>query len=167
MKLKILLVGFLTLISLYSCTTFKGVKSKESINGTFNAFYNQKVFEGFFSISNNSLRLDIVNTFGFSVYGIYAQNNNVFLKDYQNGKIYDDITIDNENLSIYKPLIIYIMRHFNTICKHNDKKQILILSCTSIGDKILPSALILEDTNHKRLRINFYKMQIKTKAAVQ
>ncbi len=161
MRLKILFAVFLAVVSLYSCTTFQGVKSKESINGTFNAFYNQKAFEGFFSVSHNRLRLDIVNTFGFSVYGIYAQDNDVYLKDYQNGETYSDIKINNENLSKYKPLIIYIMNNFYTICKHNTNRNVFILSCKSVGDKIVPNSIVLEDDNRRRLRINFYKMTLK------
>ena len=166
MRSKILLVIFLAVVSLYSCTTFQGVKSKESVNGTFSAFYNQKTFEGFFSLSNNKLRLDVVNTFGFSVYGIYAIDSDVYLKDYQNGEIYSDIKVDNENLSEYKPLIIYIMKNFYTICEHNTNRNIFILSCKSVGDKILPKSLILEDDNHRRLRMNFYKMRLKTDKGV-
>ncbi len=168
MRLRVLFAIFLIAVSLYSCTTFKGVPSKESVNGTFNAFYNQKVFEGFFSISNSNLRFDVVNTFGFSVYGIYADDNDVYLKDYQSGNTYEDIEVNGEDLSLYKPLIIYLMKNFDTICKRNTKKNLLVLSCKSFGEKILPTSIILQDDNYRRLRMNFYNIKIKVnKGAIQ
>jgi hypothetical protein len=161
MKFKTLFAIFLV-VSLYSCATFQQVEtSQKSANGTFSAFYNQKVFEGFFSVSQNSLRFDIVNTFGFSIYGIYAKGNDVYLKDYQNGEEYSNIKIDNEDLSVYKPLILHLMRNFDTICRNNNNQHIVILSCKAIGSEILPTSIILENKDYKRLRLNFYKIQLK------
>ena len=167
MKSRTLFAIFLIIISLYSCTTFKGVKSPESINGTFKAFCNQKQFEGFFSISKSSLRLDIVNTFGLSIYGIYAQNKKVFFKDYQTGKIYKNIKINGQNLSVYKQFILYTMKNFTYMCSKNANKNVKILACEKIDDKILPSSMIFEANNGQRMRINLYNISIKSYRGVQ
>ncbi len=161
MKLKILFVIFLAVVSLSSCTTFKGVKSNESFNGTFKAFYNKNEFDGFFSISKNRLRLDVVNTFGFSIYGIYARNSTVFLKNYQNGKIYKKLKVNGDDLSVYKPLILYTMRNFTNLC-NNKNGSIIILSCENLNRYKIPTSIIFNDNNGKRLRINLYDIKIKS-----
>jgi len=166
MRLKILFVAFLAAVSLNSCTTFKAVKSNESINGTFRAFYNKNEFDGFFSISKNSLRLDVVNTFGFSIYGVYAQNNTVFLKNYQTGKVYKKLNINGNDLSEYKPMILYTMRNFIKLCKNNNP-EILVLSCKNIDGKKIPSSIIFEDKEKRRLRINLKNMKIKSLRSIK
>ncbi len=166
MKSKTLFAIFLVIVSLYSCTTFQSVKSNESFNGTFKAFYNQKEFDGFFSISENRLRLDIVNTFGFSVYGVYAQNDTVFLKNYQNGKIYKTLSINGNDLSVYKPTILYTMRNFTNLC-NKEAQNIIVLSCENINGKKIPSSIIFKDKTGKRLRINLYNIKIKISRSVR
>ncbi len=167
MKSRVLFAIFLIIISLSSCTTFKSIKSPESINGTFKAFYNQKQFEGFFSISKNNLRLDIVNTFGLSIYGIYAQNEKVFLKDYQTGKIYKNIKINGQDLSTYKQFIAYTMKNFTSMCNKNTNRSIKILTCKKIDKKILPSSMLFEAKNRQRMRINLYNISIKSYRGAQ
>ncbi len=159
MQLKILFAISLLLINLYSCTTFKSVKSTESFNGTFKALYNEREFDGFFSISHSKLRLDIVNAFGFSIYGLYAQNGNVFLKNYQNGKVYSKLTFNGNNLSAYKSAILYTMKNFTKLCT-NGNKNILVLSCYVINGTTIPSSIIFKDKTGKRLRINLYNVKI-------
>ena len=159
MKSKILFAAFLAIVSLYSCTTFKSVKSTKSINGTFTAFYNQKEFSGFFSISSSKLRLDIVNTFGLSVYGLYAQDNKVFLKDYQSGKVYKTLKVKGEDLSQYKPMIIYTMKNFLNLCA-NTPHNMEVLSCKKLNGKNIPTSIIFK-TNSKRFRINLKNIKFK------
>ncbi len=166
MRLKILFVVFLAAVSLSSCTTFKAVKSNESINGTFRAYYNKNEFDGFFSISKNSLRLDVVNTFGFSIYGVYAQDDSVFLKNYQTGKVYKRLNVNGSDLSQYKPMILYTMRNFTQLCKNNNP-EIVVLSCENIDGKKIPSSIIFEDRQRRRLRINLKNIKIKSLRSVK
>ncbi len=160
-----LIVFLMALISLLtSCTTFKPFVKQQApttVTGTFRAFYDKKSFEGFFSVSEKGMRLDIVNTLGFSVYGIYATPENITLKDYTSGKTYTSLKINNQDLSKYKPLIIYMMKNFQKLCSnHKRRKDVLVLACKRVENLLLPSAIVLKTENEKPLRLNLYNMKV-------
>ncbi len=160
---KALFIAFSILFSLSSCATFKPLKPSKPtpmVTGTFKAFYNKKSFEGFFSISKTKMRLDIVNSLGLSVYGIYATPKSVILKDYTTGKTYKNLKVGEQDLSVYKPLIVYTMEHFMNLCKANTERRILILSCSRVDNTILPSAVIFKDNQNKPLRLNLSNMKL-------
>ena len=147
------LIFFLIIISLTSCTTFREIKAPNIITGTFKAHFKDTAFDGFFSISKYRSRIDIVNTLGFSVYGIFVNNQKVILKDYNTNKIYKDIIINGENLSSYKKLIVYLTHNFSTLCRSNKSTDVVILRCKSINSKEMPVSLILI-SNQNRFRID-------------
>ncbi len=147
------LIFFLIIINLTSCTTFKAIKAPSTITGTFKAHFKDTAFEGFFSISKDRSRIDIVNTLGFSVYGIYVNKEKVILKDYNTNKIYKNIIINGENLSSYKKLIVYLTHNFSTLCQNNESANVVILRCKNINDIKIPVSLILI-SKQNRFRID-------------
>ena len=158
MKSKKLFVIFL-LIFLSACTTFRPLPEKKYlINGTFNANFEGKTFEGFFSLNGSNLRVDVINSLGFSVVGIYVRKDDVIVKDYQTSKEYKTLRIGNTDLSQYKKLIIYITKNFTDLCSSTHEK-IIILRCKSIEQINIPVDLIFMD-NSKRLRIKLNKIKL-------
>jgi len=147
------LIFFLIIINLTSCTTFRAIKSPGIITGTFKAHLKNTAFEGFFSISKDRSRIDIVNTLGLSVYGIYINKKQAILKNYNTNKIYKNIIVNGENLSSYKKLIVYLTHHFNTLCRNNENADVVILRCKNINGRKIPVSLILI-SKQNRFRID-------------
>ncbi len=160
MKLKNMFLIFLVIFTISSCATFKPLKSKNvSLVGIFNANYKGNEFSGFFSISGGNLKLDVVNSFGFSVYGIYVEGGKVFLKDYQTGKIYYHLKVNGNDFDKYKPVIKFIARDFLKLCEIQNK-SIVILRCERVKNYYVPRDLILK-SSVDRLRMQLKNLKIK------
>ncbi len=160
MKLKSAFLIFLVILISSSCTTFKPLKSKNvSLVGIFDANYKGSKFNGFFSVSGGNLRLDIVNSFGFSVYGIYVKGEKVFLKDYQTGKVYYHLKVNGNDLDKYKPIINYVAMDFLKLCRTRDKR-VIILRCKRVKSYYVPKDFILK-SSVDRLRIQLRNLKVK------
>ena len=160
MKLKNAFLIFLVILISSSCTTFKPLKSKNvSVVGIFDANYKGNEFNGFFSVSDGNLRLDIVNSFGFSVYGIYVKGGKVFLKDYQTGKVYYHLKVNGNDLDKYKPIIKYVAMDFLKLCRTQDKR-VIILRCKRVKSYYVPKDFILKSSTD-RLRIELKNLKVK------
>ncbi|AEA33249.1 hypothetical protein Hipma_0272 [Hippea maritima DSM 10411] len=145
---------------LYSCTTFKPLTYKsKTLNGTFDANYEGKTFEGFFSLSDGNLRMDIINTLGFSVYGLYVKNSDVFVVDYRDNKRYKNLKFSGFDLNGYKGTIVYITQNFFKLCSKKNK-DVVLLKCSKVGSGYVPEDFVLK-YKRKRLRIRLRKLRLK------
>lgn len=152
MRLKSALLIFLVLFLVSSCVTFKPLKTKQvAVNGVFKADYRGNEFEGFFSVARGNLRMDVVNSFGFSVYGIFVQDGKVFIKDYQSGKIYTHLDVNGVNFDDYKGILRFIAEHFLSLCGVK-KRFIVVLRCKEVGEYRIASDFILR-AKSRRLRV--------------
>ncbi len=159
MKLKIALATFLVLFLVSSCATFKPLPvKKRSVSGVFNANFKGNTFNGFFSISSGNLRLDVVNSFGFSIYGIYVQGQKVFIKDYQTGKVYYHLKANGMDLDEYKSIIEFVAHNFFVLCKSRNP-NVVILECKKIQGSLLPVDIVLK-RNNERLRIKLRNVKV-------
>jgi len=159
-RLKAVLLIFLIVAFLDSCTTFKPLIGKHrQLVGVFNANYSGKTFEGFFSIADQDMRLDVVNSLGFSAYGVYVKKGDVYLVDYSTGRRYKNLTFGGMNLNGYKKILVSLVDNFYTLCK-TKHKNIFILRCMHLKDYYLPVDFILFDRN-KRMRIHIKKLKFK------
>jgi len=162
MRLKKVFAIFLILTLVSSCATFKPLPTKKySATGVFEANFKGDTFNGFFSVSSGNLRLDVVNSFGFSVYGIYVKEQRVFLKDYQTGKVYHHLKVNGMDLDEYKPIIRFTAQNFFVLCK-TKKPSIVVLECKKIDSFILPVDFILKESN-RRLRIRLKNIKVEEK----
>ena len=162
MKLKSVFVIFLILILVSSCATFKPLLTKNrSVTGIFNADFKGNTFDGFFSVSSGNMRLDVVNSFGFSVYGIYVKEQRVFVKDYQTGKVYNHLRASGMDLDVYKPIIRFVAQNFFDLC--NTKNQnIVVLECKKVNGFLLPVDFVLKKSD-TRLRIKLKNIRVEGK----
>jgi len=160
MKLKNVFLIFLTLFLISSCATFKPLISKRAVtvNGIFNANYRGSRFDGFFSVSGGNLRMDVVNSFGFSVYGIYVKGGKVFIKDYQTGKVYYHLKRNGIDFDQYKNTIEFVARNFLRLCGTENPK-IVVLRCKKVKGFILPDDFILREKS-ARLRITLKNIKV-------
>ncbi len=148
------------LLLIGGCTTFKPVAHKgKTINGTFEANYGGKDFEGFFSLSGGNLRMDVINALGFSVYGLYVKGGDVYVVDYQSNKRYEDLRFSDVDLNSYKALIVGISENFFGLCR-NGFKDLVILKCRQFKGVYIPVDFILRSKN-RRLRIRLLKVNVK------
>ncbi|WP_162138531.1 hypothetical protein [Hippea alviniae] len=144
---------------LSACTIFKPLPEKEYlINGTFDANFEGRTFEGFFSLNGSNLRLDVINSLGFSVAGIYVSGDTVLVKDYQTGREYKNLKIGDIDLNQYKSLIIYITKNFTELCSKRNG-NVVVLRCKKINNTNLPVDFVLVDKS-KRLRIGLSKIKM-------
>ncbi len=159
MRLKSALLIFLALFLVSSCATFKPLKTKRvAVNGVFKADYRGNEFEGFFSVADGNLRMDVVNSFGLSVYGIFVQDGRVFVKDYQSGKIYSNLNINGVNFNEYKEILKFMAEHFLTLCGM-EKKFIVVLRCKKVGEYRVASDFILK-AKGRRMRVHLKNIKI-------
>ncbi len=163
MKYKILYTVFFLIsisILLDSCTTFKAVKGAKSVNGTFTAFLKDKKVDGFFSISKQNSRIDVINSFGMSVYGIYINDKNAYIKDYSSGKIYKNFNKEKNDLSLYMQELILLTKKFDILCSEKHK-NIIVLLCKKIDNRKFPKDLIII-SKEGRVRINLKNIRVVT-----
>ncbi len=159
MRLKSALLIFLVLFLVSSCVTFKPLKTRRvGVNGVFKADYRGNEFEGFFSVADGNLRMDVVNSFGLSVYGIFVQSGRVFIKDYQNGKVYSHLNMNGMNFDDYKAILKYMAGHFLTLCGA-EKRFIVVLRCKKVGEYRIASDFILK-AKGKRMRVYLKNIKI-------
>ncbi len=159
MRLKSVFAIFLILILVSSCATFKPLLTRNrSATGVFNANFKGNTFDGFFSVSSGNMRLDVVNSFGFSVYGIYVKGQRVFVKDYQTGKVYDHLKANGMDLDVYKPIIRFIAHNFFDLCK-KENPNIVVLECKKFNGSPLPVDFVLKKGNN-RLRIRIKNIKV-------
>ncbi len=151
MRLKSGLLIFL-LVFLSACATFKPLPSEHvSLSGVFSANYKGDTFDGFFSLADGNLRMDVVNSFGFSVYGIFVEKKKVFVKDFRTGKIYRDLRFNGLDLNGYKDTIVYLTENFTQLCTM-ENPWVVVLRCARVGQFEIPEDFILKAKN-KRMRV--------------
>jgi len=159
MRLKIVLSVFLVLFLVSSCVTFKPLKTRRvAVNGIFKADYRGNEFEGFFSVADGNLRMDVVNSFGLSVYGIFVQDGKVFIKDYQSGKTYTHLDINGINFDNYKKVLRFMAENFLTLCG-TEKRFIVVLRCKKVGMYKIASDFILR-AEDKRMRVHLKNIKV-------
>lgn len=168
--MKYLLILLFSVFFLNSCAELPHTKeftpsTKKVASGIFKAKTSSRNISGFFSISPNKSIIDISSPLGFALYGIYINNDDLYVKDYLTGAKFTNEDLNKlnipkkDNILLYEDALIYFTHNFFSICKVNNNPNIIILKCESVFNQELPK--FVEFSNKKDLlQLTFEKVKL-------
>jgi hypothetical protein len=133
--------------------------------GIFKAQTKVRNIDGFFRISPVNSTIDISSPLGFSLYGIYINGNDLYVKDYMSGTIFTNADLaklnipQKDNIFLYENSLIYFTQNFFSICTKNENKNIRVVECEEVSQYKLPKVV---EFVHKDdlLKLTMYKIKL-------